>query len=317
VSLREIVEEVRAFEGLTRKTGIGAILQALQHVANFGTTFLGPGDDAAVIQEKNSFLLLAADGIWKKMLVLDPYAAGKASVIVNVNDIVATGGQPIAMVNVISCPKDYDLEALLEGIKYACSLYRVPMVGGHYHPDSDSPQLSVAIVGRARKLLTSHTAKAGQCIIVALDLDGERGTRFVNSWDATFNKTTEQIWRRLGIIVQMAEEDLCATATDISNPGILGSLATLLSASRKGAEIFVERIPKPSTVNRNDWLKIYPSYGFILCVDKRNRERCLALFEEGSITAAVIGEVREGLEMVLHFAGEKGTLFNFETDPLY
>lgn len=317
MTLKEMVRDIRAFEGLTRKKGIGALIHRLQDVTNFGTTFVGPGDDAAAIQEQGSFLLLAADGIWKRMLRLDPYAAGRASVIVNVNDIVATGGKPIAMVNVISSPKDYDLDALLQGINDAGTLYRVPMVGGHYHPEADTPELSVAIVGRARKLLTSNSAEAGHDIIVAMDLDGARGRNFVNSWDATRNKTTEQIWNRLGIIIQMAEDELCGTASDISNPGVLGSIAIMLSASGKGAEIVVERIPRPSGVSLGDWLKIYPSYGFILCVDTCHRERCLALFEEKGIAARVIGRVTEGAEMVLHYEGEKETIFNFKRDILH
>ena len=317
MTLKELVADIRAYEGLTRKKGIGALISRLQEVTNFGTTFVGPGDDAAAIQEDGSFLLLAADGIWKRMLEQDPYAAGRASVIVNVNDIVATGGKPIAMVNVIASPKDYDLDALLEGMSDASALYHVPMLGGHYHPEADTPELSVAIVGRTRKLLTSHTAEVGHDIIVAMDLDGARGLSFVNSWDATGNKTTEQIWDRLGIIIYMAEEDLCHTASDISNPGVLGSIAVMLSASGKGAEITVERIPRPSSVSLGDWLKMYPSYGFILCVDRRNRERCLALFEEKGITAKVIGLVTEGPEMVLHYEGVRETIFNFKTDILY
>ncbi len=317
MTLKELVGDIRAYEGLTRKKGIGVLISRLQDVANFGTTLVGPGDDAAAIQEQGSFLLLAADGIWKRMLALDPYAAGRASVIVNVNDIVAMGGKPIAMVNVLSSPRDYDLDALLDGINDASSLYRVPMLGGHYHPEADTPELSVAIVGRARKLLRSHSAQASHDIIVAMDLDGARGRSFVSSWDATGNKTTEQIWDRLGVIIQMAEEDLCDTACDISNPGVLGSIAIMLSASGKGAEIMVERIPRPSSVSLGDWLKIYPSYGFILCVAKCNREQCLALFEEKGIAAGVIGRVTEGAEMVLHYDGERETIFNFKTDILY
>ncbi|MGZ3613685.1 MAG: AIR synthase related protein, partial [Thermodesulfobacteriota bacterium] len=35
-----------------------------------------------------------------KLLVNEPYAAGKASVMVTVNDIYSMGGKPLAMVNV-------------------------------------------------------------------------------------------------------------------------------------------------------------------------------------------------------------------------
>jgi selenophosphate synthetase-related protein len=315
--LKKIAEAVKGFEGLKRKKGIGGVFCRLLGVSDFGNTLVGLGDDAAVIRDHDSFLLFSADGIWQKLLTLDPYAAGRASVVVNVNDIVATGGKPIAMVNVISHPRNYDLDALLMGMRDACNLYRVPMVGGHYHPDAECPELSVAIIGRATKLLTSHTARAGQDIVVALDLQGARGERFTNSWDATLSRSTEEIWERLGVIIRIAEEELSDTCKDISNPGILGTLAMLLDASHQGAAIFPENIPKPAGLDLTDWLKIYPSYGFILCVDKRHTARCLSLFDNVGVDAAVVGEVQDGTQMTVHGSGREEILFDFSQDRLF
>ncbi len=317
MNLQEIVQNVKNGDGLSRKKGIGDLFRYFQGVSDFGYTFVGLGEDAAVIREDNSFLLLAADGIWKNFLLLDPYAAGRASVIVNVNDIVATGGRPIAMVNVISSSTDYDLEAMLEGIRNACDLYQVPMVGGHFHPACDSPELSVAILGRAKKLLTSDSAKPGQEIIVAIDLEGERGSRFVNSWDATLHTSTEHIWEKLSVIIRIAEQGLSNTAKDISNPGILGSIATLLYSSHKGAEISLEHIPRPNSMTLADWLAIYPSYGFVLCVEKGNRDQCLALFDRAGIGAQVVGAVKDEPLMTLSYEGTKEELFDFDTENLY
>ena len=55
-----------------------------------------------MIPWKEDYLLLAADGIMPQLLINEPYAAGKAAVMVSVNDIYSMGGRPIAMVNVLA-----------------------------------------------------------------------------------------------------------------------------------------------------------------------------------------------------------------------
>ena len=39
------------------------------------------------------------------------------------------------MVNVIGAPSDGSLDEIVRGIRKGCEKFRVPMVGGHLHPD--------------------------------------------------------------------------------------------------------------------------------------------------------------------------------------
>ena len=119
------------------------------------------GDDAAVIPFKDEYLLLAADGMMTRLLQNEPYAAGKASVMVTVNDIYSMGGRPLAMVNVLAGGDDAHRSKIIDGIRKGCEKLNVPMVGGHLHPDGETPALSVAILGRAKRLLRSHLADPG------------------------------------------------------------------------------------------------------------------------------------------------------------
>ncbi len=317
MKLKNIIKELKEYEGLTRKKGIGAITGILKDVSNLGEVVIGPGDDAAAIKDGDSYLLFAADGMWKKFVESDPYGAGRASVIVNVNDIYAMGGRPIAMVNIISSSKDYDIDALLNGIKDGCALYKTPMAGGHFHPDSDSVELSVAIIGKANKLLTSNSAKPGQDIICAVDLDGTRGKGSIYSWNSINNKNSGQVLSNLDIMVKLAEDELCNTAKDISNPGIPGTLAMLLEASQKGAEVRLEDIPRPDGFDLIDWLKVYPSYGFILCVDKDKCGDTVKLFSNNGITASVIGEVIRDKKIYFNYNDEKGVFFDFLNESVF
>ena len=151
--------------------------------------------NSAIDIGNNQVILVAADGIWGKIMNVNPYWAGYCSVLVNVNDIAAMGGKPLAMVNIMSISNDEIYEELLKGIKDGCLKFGVPMVGGHLHPDGDCDSLGVAIVGIAQKdkLITSFSAEVGDKIIVAIDLDGKSHEMFSLNWDTTYDKDNKSI----------------------------------------------------------------------------------------------------------------------------
>jgi selenophosphate synthetase-related protein len=53
--------------------------------------------------------------------------------------------------------------------------------------------LDVAILGYSNKLLRSHLAKAGDDIILAVDLKGDKGCRSVVNWDANSKKDSGRV----------------------------------------------------------------------------------------------------------------------------
>ena len=70
-------------------------------------------------------------------LVLEsPRLAGWSAVMANANDIYATGGRPIAMVNVLASGDERSLEDIASGLAEGARHYGIPMVGGHHHPDA-------------------------------------------------------------------------------------------------------------------------------------------------------------------------------------
>ncbi|MEI6127709.1 MAG: AIR synthase related protein, partial [Pseudomonadota bacterium] len=254
--LREIINEIRAYPGITRKRNIHLITNGLKAANDFGNTAADFGEDAAAILHNGEYLLLAADGIWPGLIEANPYGAGKASVMASVNDIYAMGGRPLAMVNVIGLTDSGYYDEIVRGIKKGCAKFRVPMVGGHLHPDTKELSLSVSILGVAKKLLLSSNAVDGQEIVFAVDLEG-RGYQCkpVLSWDTNSGKNSEQVLSRLEVLPYLAENDLCSTAKDVSNGGLLGTLALLLETSEKGAIIDIDNVPKPDSFTCIDWLK--------------------------------------------------------------
>ena len=151
-SLKNIIKEIKSYPGITRKRNIHLITDALQTVKNFGDIVADFGEDAAVIKSGDEFLLFAVDGMWSGLIEANPYNAGKASIMVNVNDIYAMGGRPIALINVIGVPDECYYSELVRGIKKGCEKFRVPMVGGTLRLYADGSPFRRIFIGVADKI---------------------------------------------------------------------------------------------------------------------------------------------------------------------
>jgi len=316
--LKDIVARIRNYPGILRKQPIQQVVDLLSQTLRFGNQLPSYGDDAAVIPWGDEYLLVAADGMMTGLLVNEPYAAGKASVMVTVNDIYSMGGRPIGMVNVLASGDDTQRRLIVEGIEKGCRKLQVPMLGGHLHPDSpvDCPALSVTIIGRAKKLLRSHLAAAGDRLVLAVDLDGRAGCRSVVSWDANSGKSPEALHHRLEALPLVAESGAAFAAKDVSNAGILGTAAIMLENSGKGADIDLNAIPRPDSLTLEQWLLCFQSFGFILSVPPENIDKVCSIFSKRGITAALIGSVQEGTVVDIHKGDSSATLFDFSQDVI-
>ena len=318
MDLSALIAKIRNYPGLTRKQPIREVFEKLILDQSFGPQLPNYGDDAAVIPWNDDYLLLAADGIMPQLLINEPYAAGKAAVMVSVNDIYSMGGRPIAMVNVLAYGDQNRRSEVVEGIRKGCQKLRVPMVGGHLHPDApdSAPSLSVAILGSARKVLRSHLAEEGDDLVLAVDLQGQRGCRSIVSWDANSGKTSEELLYRLEALPLIAERQLACAAKDISNAGILGTTSIMMENSGKGAVIDLSSIPAPAGIDLSDWLIAFQSFSFILSVPTANSSRVCDLFKERNIEAAVIGKVVPSPQIFLKEGEQREVLFDFGVEHI-
>ncbi len=316
--LKHMVEHVRSYPGVLRKQPIRDVFEKLRRTHQYGPQILNDGDDASVIPQNDGFLLLAADGMMTRLIVNEPYAAGKSAVMVTVNDIYAMGGRPIGMVNVLASGDAEQRAQIVEGIEKGCHKLRVPMLGGHLHPDAppETPSLSVAILGWAKQVIRSHLAEAGDDLILAVDLQGRSGCRSVVSWDANSGKSPEELLHRLDVLPLIAERELVHAAKDVSNAGILGTTAIMMENSGKGAMIHLNAIPRPETLPFKDWLLCFQSFGFILSVPRNHSGEVLSLFSDRHVSASVIGHVQSEPVVTLKQGHETETLFDFREDEI-
>jgi AIR synthase-related protein len=221
------------------------------------------GDDTAAIPDDRGFLLLAAEGILPEFLERDPYFAGWSSVMVNVNDVAAMGGYPLAVADVYFHSPSATVDAVLSGLRDACAAYGVPLVGGHTtRRDAGPHALAVAILGRAEHLITSFGARPGDVVLLGADLRGRYRASFP-FWDATEGRAPESLRGDLALLGSLARSTAVSACKDVSNAGVVGTLLMMLEASGVGATLDLDRIPRPSGIDLRRWLTTFPSYGFL------------------------------------------------------
>lgn len=321
MDLESLVKSIQEFEGVSRKSSIDNVISLLKESYNVsGEVVIDIGDDASAIDiGNNQVVLIAADGIWGQIMNVNPYWAGYCAVLVNVNDIAAMGGKPLAMVNIMSIKNDDIYEDLLRGINDGCLKFGVPMVGGHLHPDGDSDSLGVAIVGIAQKdkIITSFGAEVGDKVIVAIDLDGKPHEMFSLNWDTTYDKDAKLVRDQISAVQYLAENDYIKSGKDISNPGILGTLEMLLETSKKGAVVNLEDIPKNENMEWVDWLRVYPGSGFVFTADEDYCGYIKEYLARFSIEAEVVGEITDSNSLYLTCHDEKIEVFNQEKNPIF
>jgi len=259
---------------------------------------------------------MAADGIRQDLVQRDPHWAGYCAVLVNVNDIAAMGGFPVAMVNVLSCPDEKVREKIVEGMKEACEKFMVPMVGGHLHPDTTYSAIDVAILGKTdrSRLVLSTGASEGDSVMFAIDLDGQFTKGVPYSWDTTSKKSREVIKRQLRTMNRIAP--FLTAGKDISNPGALGSLGMMLEASGKGAQVQIDCIPRPPKVGLVQWLTAYQGCGFVLAVKPGREQTVKDEFARADIAAEICGKITEDPRLEVELGGTRETLFDFRKDTL-
>ncbi len=315
-STDEIAKAVRDYDGVTRKRAIGEIINSLRIVTpNVPVSF---GDDAALIQNGDTGLLLAADGIWSRLLDADPYWAGFCSVLVNVHDIAAMGGTPLAIVDILSVKDSNVCHEVLRGMYDASAKFCVPVVGGHLHPDADMNVIDVAILGTVNpaNAIFSHTAQVDDRIVAAIDLHGRIHPSCALNWDSATLRTAEEVRAQIMVMHTLGERHLVSAGKDISNPGVIGTLGMLLETSRKGAIVCLENIPRPDLdalgITFEHWVRMYPGMGFICSVPPEAVDSVTELFSGVGMAAADIGVVTDSQKLIIRHHEDETMVFDLK-----
>ncbi|MET1413551.1 sll0787 family AIR synthase-like protein [Roseibium sp. HPY-6] len=252
-----------------------------------------PGDDCAILTDQSGFLLFAMEGFINAFVEADPWFAGWCGVMVNMSDILAMGGRPVAVTDAVWAADPAKAELILDGMRAASDAYGIPIVGGHTNLRAGQSQLAVSIIGRAKNIITSFDARPGDVLIAAIDHRGEYRAPF-NNWQAALSAPGDRLRRDMELLPSLSENGLCRAGKDISQGGVAGTATMLAECSGVAIDLDLEGLEAPDGVPLARWLVTFPSFGFLLSVSVDKAADVIAHFRDQDIWAGAIGNVAEG-----------------------
>src|SRR3984957_3312943 len=312
VAIDRIAATLRTSRGIAAKRDIAG---AVARLGVSGDSVVPVGDACAAIPDGDGYLLLAIEGFMNEFVAGDPWFAGWCGVMVNISDVAAMGGRPLAVVDAIWSDGEEKAAPVLRGLRDASERFGVPVVGGHTNIRTDRGQLSVAILGRAKQLLTSFDAEPGDVLVAAIALRGRYREPFSN-WEAATSAPHERLRGDIELLPAIAEAGLARAAKDISQGGIAGTAAMLAECSGVAIDIDLRKIPKPAEVALERWLLTFPSFGYILSVKPWHVAETVARFAARDIAAAAVGAVAQGSHVSIGDGISSETIWDFAERPL-
>jgi len=304
-ALAELVESVLTNPSLRAKADIALVGDVLG-----GTDWRsGPGDDGAVLTVGDATVVACGEALWPPFVRADPFGAGFAAVLANVNDLAAMGAVPVGIVDTVVGTEALARQALC-GMRTAAELFDVPIIGGHLTIHDGEPAISAFGVGSAPSALSVTNARAGQSVVVAAALDGAMRPDF--PFFPAFENRGARCADDVRLLSVLAGEGTVVAAKDISMAGLVGSLAMLLEPGCHGVTVDVAAVPAPVGVPLTRWFNCFPSYGFLLCVPPGREQRCIEAFTDRELAAAVVGTLDDSGELALRMGDARETVMRLD-----
>lgn len=232
-------------------------------------TKYGVGDDAAVLEFKDQQTLITTDLLMEGVhfdLVYTPMKhLGYKSAIVNFSDIYAMNGTPKQITVSLAVSKRFcieDMELFYEGLKLACQIHGVDIVGGDTTSSVTGLAISITCIGTANKeqVVYRNGAKETDLICVSGDLGAAyMGLQLLEREKAVFEGQKEvnpdfsgkeyllerqlKPEARKDIIEALRKEGILPTAMMDISDGLSSELMHICTQSQTGCRIYEERIP--------------------------------------------------------------------------
>jgi phosphoribosylformylglycinamidine synthase II len=211
------------------------------------STLLGPGGDAGVLRLPGAeFGIAVSVDCNSRLVALDPYEGGKATVAEAARNVACTGARPLGITDCLNFGNPEKPEVFFQfreacrGIADACRAFDTPVTGGNVSLYNESPTgaidptPTVGMVGllpRAADRVGSHFAVAGDEIVILGATTGALGGSaywsevlgFVGGQPASVDLGAERALQDL--LVAAAAERLLRSAHDCADGGLLVAAA--------------------------------------------------------------------------------------------
>lgn len=229
----------------------------------------GVGDDAAVMEYHGTEVLVTTDllleGIHFDLTYVPLRHLGYKSAVVNFSDIYAMNGTPRQITVSLGVSKRFAVEhmdALYDGIRKACEIYGVDLVGGDTTSSRQGLVISITCIGDAPKdkIVYRDGAKDTDLICVSGDLGSAyMGLQLLErekvasagqkDFVPDFGGKEYLIERQLkpearkDIIKELAEAGIKPTAMMDISDGLSSELMHICRQSHTGCRVYEDRIP--------------------------------------------------------------------------
>ena len=229
----------------------------------------GIGDDAAVLDTSNQQTLVTTDLLMEGVhfdLVYTPLKhLGYKAAIVNFSDIYAMNGTPKQITVSLAVSKRFcieDMEQFYDGLRLACQLHNVDIVGGDTTSSVTGLAISITCIGTAQpeQIVYRNGAKETDLICVSGDLGAAyMGLQLLEREKAVFVGEKEinpdfsgkeyllerqlKPEARKDIIEDLAKENILPTSMIDISDGLSSELMHICSQSNTGCRVYEDRIP--------------------------------------------------------------------------
>ncbi len=222
---------------------------------------VGPGDDCAVVSADGRRWLVTTDslveGVHFRRTWMSPRQLGRKAYLVNASDIAAMGGSPRFCLVSVGAPPSVRVRDLLDvhrGLEAAAHATGARVVGGNL-TRAQELFVSVTLIGAAPpRPLRRRGARPGDLLFVTGSLGAAAHGLKLLLRDAHAQGAAVRRFReppcRLTAGAWLARAGVATAAIDISD-GLLQDLGHLCAASKVGARVELERLPRASGVRRH------------------------------------------------------------------
>ncbi len=232
----------------------------------------GVGDDCAVIDATDGQTLVTTDllleGIHFDLTYCPLRHLGYKACVVNFSDVYAMMGTPRQITVSLGISKRFrveDLEELYAGMRLACEIYNVDLVGGDTSASMTGLTISITCIGTAQQPVYRDGAKVNELICVSGDLGAAyMGLQLLEREKAMFNTTAKSdqaefkpkfegreylLERQLkpearkDIVTELQQRGITPTAMMDVSDGLSSELLHICRQSHVGCRVYEERLP--------------------------------------------------------------------------
>ncbi len=290
------------------------------------------GEDTSVVDIGPELLVISTDPITGAQ-----EQAGWLAVKVALNDIGASGAEPVCIMVTLLLPEGTtqdDLSAIMDDIHRACVEENVAIAGGHSEvtPGLSKPIISVTALGKTigRRALQASGARAGDDIVLT-KWAGMEGTAILakdfravlrERVDSELLDQAERLMDQVSVTKdgRIALLNGATGCHDATEGGVLGAIYEVCEASGTGARVDAQAIPvlpctqEISRIAGIDPLRLVSS-GCLVVTAPDGPSLCEA-YRQSGINAQVVGKITSrGRHLVM--SGESFPLDPPKSDELW